>query len=473
MLKRKFATSLLLAPALLFAITSPAESHQFAHCYAILSKFQERDATTALASAEKKLRKNPNDMKALWVKGAVLQIQCRNIAAEQVFNTLLAAALKQHASKKELAVIHAELSFLQTNNGHGQEARASFDKSLAFDSTSPLSNMVRAWKLWQGMSKDALVEFDRYISLAKDEDSYVNKAHYLHCIGRSEDAFKTLADCEKKFPNSAFANFERAYMYTQKHDPANAEKCADLAQKKLHVGGYIFADIGTLYKKQGQIEKYLDALRKYALYWPCPESVSVLSTHLQQRGKFDEAAQVLDKAQARYPDVEEFADRKCKLYRMAGRWKEALAAAQYKIDHFKNAGEHSYLNRGICYEALGEYKKAIADFNKGIGTSPDKREILSRAKCYIAMKNYPQALDDADFWLKHHPGHITGLQLKAQALAGMGKMQEAVGIADSLLRNAQDSPDVIKLRAEILQKMGRGKEAAAEFTRAAKLRGSY
>lgn len=461
-------TLVCLAPALLLACSAAAHGHQFAHSFKILKQngVQGSDAVldSALQSARGKLKKNPNDAKSLWIAGEVLQVQVKPLEAERVFLDLLAVAQRKKATKKELAAIYGELSILQTLNGHGQDAMVSFAKSLELDSQSANSHLVRGWKLWQEMSKDALAEFDKFIEMSKDEDSYVNKAHYLFQVGRREEGFKVLDEAERKFPDSPFINFERAYICLMRNDLANAEKYADRAQKKLRFGGYIYGDLASQYKRSGNLEGHLNALRKMGIYWPRAETYSFLALRLQQRGKIDEAAKALDNAHALSPTVEEYVDRKCKMFRMAGRWKDALAAAQYKLDHFP-VRHHSYVARGLCYEGLGEYKKAVEDFDKGLQDRSDWREIVNRAKCNLILKNYKRVLDDANTLISRHPGHITAIQLKSRAYMGMGKLQEALGEADSLVRMSGDNVEFLKLRAEVLRKMGRTKEAEAELAK--------
>lgn len=465
-------STILVTSAVLVMCSAPAQGHQFAHCYKVLKPLGAQDADAALSSARAKLAKNPNDTKSLWIEGMALQLQLKPIEAEKAFLKLLDSAKKQSASKKEIAAIYGELSILQTQNGHGQDATASFAKSLELDSQSPNAHLVRGWQLWQEMNKDALAEFDKYIAMAHDEDSYVSKAHYLFQIGRREEGFKLLAEADKKFPDSPFLNFERAYMCLMRNDLIGAEKYADLAQKKLRIGGYIYGDIATQYKRQGDIEKQLNALRKMGVYWPRPETYSVLALYLHQRGKIDEAAKALDKAHELYPSIEEYVDRKCKMYRMAGRWKEALAVAQYKVEKFPKT-THSYIARGLCYEALGEYKKAVEDFDRGIAKNANWREVVNRAKCNLILKNYKRVLDDANAMIASHPGHITATQLKVRAFMGMGKLNEALAEADSLSKMSADNVEFIKLRAEVLQKMGRTKEASAELAKVKKVKAAY
>ncbi|HIA54237.1 MAG TPA: tetratricopeptide repeat protein, partial [Candidatus Melainabacteria bacterium] len=162
----------------------------------------------------------------------------------------------------------------------------------------------------------------------------------------------------------------------------------------------------------------------------------------------------------------------CKMYRMAGRWKEALEVAQYKIKLFP-ASKHSYIARALCYEALGEYRKAVEDFDRGLTKNSNWREMVNRAKCNLILKNYKRVLDDANVLIAQHPGHITATQLKARAYMGMGQLQDALSQADSLIKMSADNPEFIKLRAEVLQKMGRAKEASEEFAKIKKDNAAY
>jgi predicted Zn-dependent protease len=91
----------------------------------------------------------------------------------------------------------------------------------------------------------------------------------------------------------------------------------------------------------------------------------------------------------------------------------------------------------------------------------------------LILKNYKRVLDDANAMIANHPGHITGIQLKARAYMGMGKLNEALAEADTLSKMSADNVEFIKLRAEVLQKMGRTKEASAELAKIKKIKAAY
>ena len=61
----------------------------------------------------------------------------------------------------------------------------------------------------------------------------------------------------------------------------------------------------------------------------------------------------------------------------------------------------SYFNRGMIYEAIGQYYKAIQDFSKAIQLNPNAPKFyLSRGNCYKEMRNMEAAQDDFNKYRK-------------------------------------------------------------------------
>lgn len=452
----------------LAAQSAPVFAHQFSHSHLVLKRLGVQDVDSALLSAHAKLKKNPDDLQSLWIKAEALELKGRFLDAQASFEKLLEAAQKKKVSAKELASIYAEQGLLFAFTKRLKDGNAALGRSLQLNPKSVDAPLLSAVQSWIDARRDAIAHFNKYISSVRDVDGFVAKAHYLFVEGKQDDALKTLSEAEKLFPTSPFVNYERAYFSLTMRDAQNAEKYADLAMKKLVFGGFIYEDIAKLYKRDGKIEQQFSALRKLANYFPTKESYNVLAGAAIDRGKVDDAVKILDNAQKLYPDDVTFVDRKSKLLRRAKRWKEALAAAQYRLDHFQGDKSYGYLGRALCYEGLGDYKKALADYDKSIPYREQTREAVNRARCNLQLKNYQVCIDQADAWLARHPGHIVASELKARALFGMGKTKEALKETENLVEMSSENPVFITLRAEILQKLGRAKEAAAEFARAKK-----
>jgi tetratricopeptide (TPR) repeat protein len=465
-LKSKRAT--LLASLVMFLSTSclPAFAHQYSHSHLVLKRLGAQNVDAALAAAEAKLQRKPDDLQSLWIRAEALEFKGRFLDAQAAFAKLLEVALKKKLPAKDLASIYAEQGLLLAYNRRLKEGVQALNASLQLNPKSVDASLLSAVLSWIDARRDAIVYFNKYVSTAHDVDGYIAKAHYQFVEGKQDDALKTLNEAEKLFPASPFVNYERAYFSLTMRDVKNAEKYADIALKKFVFGGFIYDDIAKQYKREGKIDQQLAALHKLASCYPTKESYNALAGAIIERGKVDDAVKVLSKAHQLFPDDVSFVDRKCKVLRKAKRWKEALPVAQYRIDHFSADKSYGYLGRALVLEGLGDYKKALADFDKAIPQRPDMREAVNRARCNLQLKNYQACIDQVDAWLAHHPGHIVASELKARALFGMGKTAQALKETDILVQRSGENPVFITLRAEILQKLGRAKEAAAEFARA-------
>ena len=467
----KSKRAILSAWLVIFLSTScvPSFAHQYSHSHLVLKRLGVQNIAAALAYAEAKLQKKPDDLQSLWIRAEALEFKGRFLDAQAAFAKLLEVAQKKKLPAKDLASIYAEQGLLLAYNRQLREGVQALNTSLQLNPKSGDASLLSAVVSWIDARRDAIVFFNKYVATAHDVDGYIAKAHYLFVEGKQDEALNTLKEAEKLFPASPFVNYERAYFSLTMRDVKNAEKYADLALKRMVFGGFIYDDIAKQYKREGKIDQHVAALHKLANCYPTKEAYNALAGAIIDRGKVDDAVKVLDKAHQLFPDDVSFVDRKCKVLRKAKRWKEALVAAQYRLDHFPGDKSFGYAGRALCYEGLGDYKKALADFDKAIPQRPDTREAVNRARCNLLLKNYQACIDQTNAWLVRHPGHIVASELKARALFGMGKTADALKETEILVERSGENPVFIMLRAEILQKLGRAKEAAAEFARAKKI----
>lgn len=459
------------APAHL--ISRAALAHPIAHTYAILKKLGEPDPDKALQKGAELAKKNASDLQARWLVAEAIQFKNAQ-AAETHFIQLLNEAKKQRASSKLLADIYGELGLCQFANGRSKDAIETINMALKMDSGSSKAHYLKAlMHTWNGKEKEAVSEFDKYNSISLEADGYIAKAHYFEDLGKRKEALAILKEAEKKFPSSPLPDLERAFMYLKSEDAVNAEKEADTAESKASLPSGIYTQIAALYKKQANIEKYLETQKKAALHSSKPKDYIDLAWTLLQRNKIDESIKVLERGHSRFPDNEEFIDRKMKVQRIAGRWKDSLATAQYSLKKYGSSQFQGHIGSGLAYEALHDYRKAIEEFDKAFPGRTSMREIINRGQCHLILKNYQKARNDANIWLDKHPKHLAALDLRARANLGMGKFKEALIDADVLVASTRHNPNYLKLRGEILQKLDRASEAAEDFAKAAKLKAVY
>jgi len=96
----------------------------------------------------------------------------------------------------------------------------------------------------------------------------------------------------------------------------------------------------------------------------------------------------------KYPDTEYGYFSKAGIVYMRGHKEEAVRLYTKAIEINPNFVQ-AYYNRGIAYNDIREYFKAISDFTKAIEINPDYAEAYyNRGVAYIDMINYSQAISD-------------------------------------------------------------------------------
>ncbi|MBC7997854.1 MAG: tetratricopeptide repeat protein [Leptolyngbya sp.] len=426
-----------------------------------------------LSSADGALAVNASDLRAMWLKAETLRLLGKPLMALPLLEKAAAESAGRKFSKKDQAAIYESLGLCLESIGRSPQAIIAIKKAISLNPTSPETHYMTALlNVWDGQQANALKEFDLYIRQSKSSNSYISKARYLSQIERVDQAIELLKKAEKDFPKLSFINEELAFSYIRKGNPEQAESEADKASSKQPPTANAYAEISRLYRSQRKISESLNAQKKHAKFSSSFESLITLGISLRDRGKIEEAAKVFDQAQILYPESFEPFDRKAKMYKMSGRWKEALEAYNSQISKFHEKAGGAYAGRGECYEHLGDYKKAVADFDVFLSVNKRARELLNRARCLLALKEYKRALEDANYWLSTHPAHITATEVRARAYLGLGKDIDAVKDFNLLIKFNPEQPEVLRLRGAALKRLGKFADANADFTKAESLSGA-
>ena len=82
----------------------------------------------------------------------------------------------------------------------------------------------------------------------------------------------------------------------------------------------------------------------------------------------------------------------------------------------------SYNNRGLAHNSLGEYEKAIRDFDKTIKLNPNYISAYnSRGVAYNNLKYYKKAISDFDKAIKLDPNYTFAYNNRAVVYNNLGK----------------------------------------------------
>ncbi len=103
----------------------------------------------------------------------------------------------------------------------------------------------------------------------------------------------------------------------------------------------------------------------------------------------------------------------------------------------KSDNDEYYEERGLVYEGLGDFSKAVADFDKALSLNSDKKLYLHTADLKIILERWPQALFDAERVLEDDKGEIKAYEQKAWCLINMKKFTDALSTCDAALTKNQ------------------------------------
>jgi tetratricopeptide (TPR) repeat protein len=122
------------------------------------------------------------------------------------------------------------------------------------------------------------------------------------------------------------------------------------------------------------------------------------------------------------------------------------------------------MERANLYYELGEYRKAVADYNfyedvVGRQNLTDRFFAL-RSQVELAARMYQQALDDMHLAMRRNPQHYFYAQECARIYLVVGQYDNAVTYGLKSLELRSDNPEVHRLLALAYEKLGNAEEAA-------------
>ena len=89
--------------------------------------------------------------------------------------------------------------------------------------------------------------------------------------------------------------------------------------------------------------------------------------------------------------------------------------------------------QGYSYRKMGQYEKSVEIVSKGILLDPKPVRYANRGYGYLALGNYPAALTDAETGIALNANYTTNYGVKALALNGMNRNNDALAAIDQAL----------------------------------------
>jgi tetratricopeptide (TPR) repeat protein/S1-C subfamily serine protease len=161
---------------------------------------------------------------------------------------------------------------------------------------------------------------------------------------------------------------------------------------------------------------------KRSSYIPALSELSIIYRKLRE---YEKALAALNKAIQLAPKNANLYSEKRTVLGNLNRHQEALLAINQAITLSPRAG--FYNDRGITYNALQEYSKAIADYDKAIVIDPENTNAYNnRGATYAGLKEYPKAITDYDKAIAINPGFAEAYNNRGLIYAALGEYPKAI-----------------------------------------------
>jgi tetratricopeptide (TPR) repeat protein len=360
----------------------------------------------------------------------------------------------------------------------------------------------------------ALAEFEKIVSLLPKsvEDRMVLGQLYTvkHDAKKAEEQFKIAQDIE---PDSEDVVLNLARLYAESGDMAHATKVIeDVPQAdrtaKLEVA------LGAAYDQQKQTKNAIDAYRRAAELDPDdahtltilaqallndsqfdealkqyktlaaadPEAASPLVhiAEIQRRqGKYEDALATIRKARKKDPTSLEAGYNEGLLLDVLGHYDEAAQVFEKMVDMTSHANgaytTEEKNNRGIFLERLGavyheqnKIELAVATYQKLIDMGGDsvQRGYQGQVDIYRDAKQFDKAVEIARKAVEANPKDSDLKLILAGELTDLGKTEEGLTLAKSLLKNTSEDRTVLLALTQMYTRLRRWKEAEETLAKA-------
>jgi tetratricopeptide (TPR) repeat protein len=343
------------------------------------------------------------------------------------------------------------------------------------------------------------------VLLALTNMSQVLRAKSFRESGRPDLALRDFALAVQLDPSQLTVYIGRSALYMSLHKHALAlqdcMKALELDPKNVVAhrrSGLVFAETRRLPQA---IRAFNRALALRADY----ESLTLRGRSYVQLGEFDKALNDYSLAISLNPDVALAYGHRSVLYAHLKRLDLAINDASSFIN--LSGGDQclsAYQNRGVWWAQMGQYERAIEDFNHVIAVQPTNSfAYMSRGTAYAQMERFADSIVDWQKVAQLHPNmvkayfnlgkqyansgdhehaahyfaHVTrlmpnsvaGYQERAKALAACGKLAEALEVWQQALDHDKHNPALFEGCAETHLALQQLDEAVVALTGAIRL----
>jgi tetratricopeptide (TPR) repeat protein len=358
----------------------------------IIAALRNRDFQQALALSRSALAANPNDYR-IWTLCGMATAGTRDFPGS--------LSAYRHALQLQPAYLPALEGAAQTEFQLGQDARPLLDKILAQRADDPVSHLLLG--ILDFRKDDCSGAMDQFShaapAIAQQPEALTDEGSCLAALNRYEEAVSAFGGALARAPGSAPARYNMALAQFNAHDADGAlSTLAPLTTgSPAHPDALVLA--AQIEESQSNTAHAVTLLRSALLADP-----KDLDAYLQFATlSFDHAApqvgiDIVNAGIGQIPDEPQL-----------------------------------YLVRGILQSQIGEFTRAVDDFDKANRLDP-RLQFLGEAQGLVQSQEHNPAAALAKFRaaVKAHPGEAYGWYLLAEALSGEGKPEGSAETAEEV-----------------------------------------
>jgi tetratricopeptide (TPR) repeat protein len=286
---------------------------------------------------------------------------------------------------------------------------------------------------------EALTAAEALAAMAPDHrDALYLTAANQRCLNRLQDALATLQRLEQVHPRFSLLYQERGYCWTSLRD---APRAMEAFAKAVTLNPALTASwtmLERMSRMTGERECAEEAAGQISMLKKLPPEV-VQAGSLFADGDLDAAEKILTE------------------YACRGKSHREALRLLARIEHQRNEMEMAERLLEAALKVAPGYEAARVD---------SVRVLLDGQK-------YPEALDAADALLSLAPGKTDSLSLRATALTGLGRHEEAIALYQQLLATSAESAELRVALGHALQSIGRQQDAIDCYQTAAAMRPGF
>lgn len=193
---------------------------------------------------------------------------------------------------------------------------------------------------------------------------------------------------------------------------------------------------------------------------------------LGKEGRYREAVALLTEAANREPSVAAIWCGRGSCYHALGEDRKAVADYTRAIDLGTGSPRNAYVGRAISYQALGQHARAVADFTRAIELSPSDPALhFERARAWQMMGNTRDAVDGYTRVVRLDPNHPAAYFNRGTIYLDWVQLPLARDDFTAAIKRDPKNWKYLCYRAETLSLMGDARGALADAEKAVQLGG--